>query len=155
MKVYPIKYKDMKLGYLMALVDNKNIDREELTAILLSKLEALRLPELVKKWQKAKNNTLKELLEIALAQKIAKYSVICKYSSFSNLINKFLEKVTSFDAIIILMNSYDQDIKEYAYSKYHELLDLYLDALEEEDYDLYLNEGDDTTKCCKLVNFRR
>ena len=144
MRLYPTKYKDMNVKYLMTLFSQKNLNKEEVSKILLSKLEAVRLTDLLKRWNKEKNATLKELLEIAISKKIVNYSLICTYTEFSNLINKFLSKVTSLDAICILTNSYNEQIKEFAYQKYHELLDAYLDAFEQDDYKLYLTEGDDT-----------
>ena len=124
MEIYPIKYKDMQVQYLMALVQKKCINVEEIGKVLLKKFESLKLKELLDKWAKESNITLKELLEVAIARKIVDYSL---------------------DAICILTCSYNEQINKYAYQKYHELLDAYLDTFEDNDLtkQLYLTEGND------------
>ena len=145
MEIYPIKYKDMQVQYLMALVQKKCINVEEIGKVLLKKFESLKLKELLDKWAKESNITLKELFEVAIARKIVDYSLVCCNTEFSNLINKFLLRVTSLDAICILTCSYNEQINKYAYQKYHELLDAYLDTFEDNDLtkQLYLTEGND------------
>ena len=131
MKIYPIKYKDMNVKYLMALFNQKNLNKEEISKVLLKKLEMVKLTDLLKRWNKEKNQTLK---------------------------NRFLYKVSSIDAICILINSYNEQIKQCAYQKYHELLDAYLDAFENEDYKLYLNEGDDSDidfDSIKIIKYKK
>ena len=154
-RVYPINYTDMNVKYLMSLFEQKNIDKEEVSKIIINKLEMVRLTDLLKRWDKEKNITLKELLEIAIAKKIVNYCLICSYPEFSNLINKFLYSITSLDALCILSSSSNKQIKELAYQKYHELLDAYLDAFEKDDYKLYLSEGDDTTVEVKIIEYKK
>ena len=155
MRVYPIKYKDMNVKYLMTLFDQKNLNTEEVSKIIINKLQKVRLIDLLKRWNKEKNVTLKELLEIAIAKKIVNYTLICTYTELSNLVNRFLSKMTSLDAICILSNSYNEQIKECAYQKYHEVLDAYLDTFEKDDYKLYLTEGDDTQLQIKIIEYKK
>ncbi len=144
MQVYPIKYKDMNIFFLMALLRQKNVNKEKIIKVLSKRLDSFKLNDLISIWNIEKNNTLKEVLEIAIAKKIINYNQISHNTKMPNFIKRYLNNVTSLDAICLLLKSKNEDIRQVSYSKYQELIDAYLESF---DFIYYENEGDDSFLC--------
>ncbi len=144
----PIKYKDMDVRYLMALLQRNNGNYEEIVEVLAERLDTLKIRILLEKCNKEKNPLLKELLEVAVARKFLNYILVGDYEIFPTSIKQYLENVSSLDALCLLMQSRNRDIVVMARKKYEELFDAYLETFENENSEeaeiLYTTEGDDT-----------
>ena len=158
MKIRPIKIQNMNDQYLLALLRTGNVKQySKVVNEIKKRLSNKRLSFLLYKWSEEKNETLKELFEIAIANKISDFFPIMSYNELPKTVKKYLEKVSSIEAISILMNSNIQSISNKSQEKYFDFLDAYLEATEERDLDLYKTEGDDTSiieqKETKIIPF--
>lgn len=161
MKVSVVKYKDMDIRYLMELLRRKNNNYEEIVSVLSERLCLLPMKVLLQKWVIEKNSLLKELIEIAIAKRFLSYTPISEFTSFPRIMKIYLENLTSFDALHILLQSRNRDIVARANQKYQELFDAYLDTFEGTHFSdvMYAFEGDDTkivmNDNCKIISFEK
>ncbi len=82
---------------------------------------------LISIWKSEKDMELKKQLEILIARKLNSYGKLLEYNDAPDIYLEYLEKVTSMDAIIELMDSPNEKIKDIASIKYKEFFDRYLD----------------------------
>ncbi len=156
MKRYPIRYSQMKLGYLLELLRQQNAN-DKLIKEINKKLGELSINTLISKWLREKNIIVKELLENAIAEKFLLMYFIKNIDKFP-ILEKYLEDVNSLDAICILCNSQNKAVNSIAKEKYRIIFDSYLDDL---DLDqnikiLYQTEGNDLeieTSSKKVIDF--
>ena len=152
-----LKYTNMNTQFLMALLRQQNPNKDEIVEILQKRLQNIKLSDLLKRWKIEKNTTLKDILEIAIAYRIVQYNYLFRQTRLSNFVKNYLTKINSLDAICILMRSENSEVKDYADYKYHQLLDAYLESLEDLNI-LYATEGDDTSlvkKDFKILKFTK
>lgn len=138
MNYIPINKVNSNEKYLFALLKSNNNN----VYIIKEAIEILKNKSfnyLLHKWTKEENDTLKELLEIVIANKIS----ISFKETTDKKIKKYLEKVTSLEAICILLQTNNKDILDYIEEKYNTLFDFYLKETEEKDNSLYQYEGND------------
>ncbi len=144
MKNDPMKLKKLENGYLMGLLRQQASNSEDIIVELKKRLLKLPIETILGWWKKEENHMVKELLEIAIATKWSQYEKIQEYEDYSNLSKEYMKKVTSLDAIVMLLQLQNEKIQKIAYQKYQEFLEVYLESTEEQMKGLYQNEGDDT-----------
>ncbi len=145
MKIRPIKVQNMNDQYLLALLRSENLINYNLAINEMKKrLNNKNITFLLYKWIQEENQTLKELFEIAIANKFSICFPVINYENLPDIVKKYLETVSSIEAITILLNINNQTIQSKSRKKYCEFLEDYLDITEERDFDLYKKEGDDS-----------
>lgn len=143
MKIYPKPITEMDDSYLMELLrqeraHDRNLAIQELKKRLLQMSPSI----LLKKWAREKNETILELLEVAISQKYLIYDRITDYNRMSSAAQAYFEEVTSLDAIVNLLQAKNKTVKSLATRKYNELLESYFEKNDE--LRLYETEGDDS-----------
>ena len=142
MKIGVTKYSQMNTYYLMELYRERTKNaNEQILVEIETRFRTMPIKELLKKWQKEKNITLKELLEISISERIVRYEPVIEYESYPKIIKQFLEEVTSIDALCILMNLHNEKIQKQARDKYDTFIKEYLEIMDNEE--LYQTEGND------------
>ena len=82
---------------------------------------------LISIWKSEKDLELKKQFEILIARKLNSYGKLLEYNGVPDIYLEYLEKVTSIDAIVELMDSPNEKIKSTASIKYREFFDNYLE----------------------------
>lgn len=143
MKIRPLKLSQIETNYLMELYREYNANnREDLIKELTKRLKQIPLSELLSKWQQEKNQTLKELLELAIAEVLKRFEPMVEYNEYPKKLKLYIENVISLDAICILMTYKNEKIREIARVKYYNLLEDYMSIIDDDL--LYQREGDDS-----------
>lgn len=142
MKIGITQYSQMNTYYLMELYRELNKNANEQILIELNKrLKIMPIKELLNKWEKEKNITLKELLEITISERLIRYEPVIDYNEYPEILKQYVENVTSLDALCILMNIHNQTINYKVKDKYNRFIKEYLDLMDNEK--LYQTEGND------------
>lgn len=144
--------------YLLALLRSENLINYDLAIKEMKKrLNNKNITFLLYKWVQEENQTLRELFEIAIANKFSKCFPVANYEELPQIVKKYLEAVSSIEAITILLNVNSKAVQSKTQKKYYEFLEDYLDITEERDFNLYEKEGDDSfifeEKTRKIIPF--
>lgn len=150
---------NMDLKILIVLIrQHNNLDSPDILSELSKRLKNSTKEELLVKWYKEKKSTLKELLEITIAEKYNDKPLISINKRNEKLSKCYLEQVSSLDAIYKLMQSPDETIRQKATLRYQDFINDYLDMIDKDENTkkLYQLEGDDTLindKCSNIISF--
>ena len=151
MKIGITEYSKMNTYYLMQLYRERTKNANQQILIEISKrLKMMPIQELLNKWLKEKNITLKELLEVTISERIVRYEPVIEYENYPEILKKFIEEVTSIDALCILMNLHNEIIKSNAKDKYNQFIKEYLELMDNEQ--LYQTEGNDCYLTIKHID---
>ena len=82
---------------------------------------------LIKRWVQEKNPCIKEKIEVLIAKKLIGLNPILRYNDVPSIYEYYLDNVSSIDAIVELLNSSNENIKNIANNKYIMFFDEYLD----------------------------
>ena len=128
-----IKVTEMEDYYLIGLLTNGNYrtNIERVKKEFTKRLNCKSTLQLLLMWNKAKDGALKELLEETLADRYKAYEGI--YEFLPNIAKRYLEEVSSFDAVAVLSSAKCEKISQIAIQKYRDKMEEYLEY-----YDLYL-----------------
>jgi len=142
MKIGITNYSQMNTYYLMELYrERTRTSNEQILKEIDKRFHKMHIQELLKKWSKEKNITLKEMLEVTVSERIARYEPIIEYDLYPEIFKQFIEQVTSIDALCILMNMHNKTIRTEASNKYKEFIKEYLELTDNQE--LYKTEGND------------
>lgn len=130
-----IKVTEMEDYYLIGLLTNGNYrtNIERVKKEIAKRLENKSTRQLLLMWNKTKDSAPKELLEEALAERYKTYEGI--YEFLPNIAKRYVEEVSSFDAIATLSSARCEKISQVAIQKYRDKMEEYLEY-----YDLYLGK---------------
>ena len=132
----------MDTNYLINLLDQRTTDYDDIMGELKRRLKVVPLKQLLKKWYKVENPMLKDLFEIAISERIRDFEMVVDYQDYPKTLKKYIEEVTSFDAIWTLMTVRNEEVSRIAKMKCYAFIEQYMDTFD--DKKLYELEGDDT-----------
>ncbi len=127
------------LATLQGFAENSNI----VVTRLRRSLHYYSFSNLLSMWEKGKSDVVKEFLEQEIALRYINYECLSS-DPLPKAFQDFVSGVTSIDAICTLMQAKRCEIREFATDKYQEFLNDYLEVTEENYFELYLHEGDDS-----------
>lgn len=78
-------------------------------------------------WKNVKNPETKEQLEILIAKKLVSYNPILQYNDVPSIYLEYLDLVSSWNAIVELLDSLNEKIYSIAYEKYCKFFEEYMD----------------------------
>ena len=115
---------------------------EEIQQEFFRRLENESEEQVLIRWKKTQNSIIKELLEEYLATRYLAYDV--SVTSLSKISHEYFHNVKSLNAIVSLTYATCPEIRKLATKKYINAMMEYLEESEQEDWEYYEREGNDS-----------